>query len=98
MLFRPFGPLASVRTQPGFGNDTGYVEFWNEEDATQAEQTMHCSDVDGSNIAVTVYQPRRVSSMSEFSVTAPTFVPTSSMSPYPVSVRIDRCDQDQSLN
>ena len=27
-VFRPFGALASVRTQPGFGSDTGVVEFW----------------------------------------------------------------------
>jgi polyadenylate-binding protein len=80
-IFRPFGALASARTQAGFGNDTGVIEFWREEDALQAEEAMHCSDVDGQNIAVQVYQPRRTS--AEFSANAPTFVPSGSVFPYP---------------
>ncbi|KAF8652354.1 hypothetical protein AX16_004384 [Volvariella volvacea WC 439] len=74
-LFRPFGALASVHAQTQFGHDTGMIEFWNEEDARTAEEAMHCSDVDGSNIAVQIYQPRRVSGHSEFSPTAPPFIP-----------------------
>ncbi|KIM91560.1 hypothetical protein PILCRDRAFT_810843 [Piloderma croceum F 1598] len=80
-IFRPFGALASARTQAGFGNDTGVIEFWREEDAVLAEEAMHCSDVEGQNIAVQVYQPRRTS--AEFSANAPTFVPSGSVFPYP---------------
>ncbi|KAG6830032.1 hypothetical protein H0H87_009495 [Tephrocybe sp. NHM501043] len=85
-LFRPFGALASVRTQTHFGADTGTVEFWNEDDARAAEEAMHCADVDGHNIAVQVYQARRTSGTvtSEFNTNAPAFVPSGSMFPgYP---------------
>ncbi|KAF9458990.1 hypothetical protein BDZ94DRAFT_1172499 [Collybia nuda] len=84
-LFRPYGALASARTHTHFGPDTGMVEFWNEGDARAAEEEMHCADVDGSNIAVQVYQPRRTSgTVSEFSVNAPTFIPSAAMFPsYP---------------
>ncbi|CCL99612.1 uncharacterized protein FIBRA_01630 [Fibroporia radiculosa] len=85
-LFRAFGALASVRTQSPFGKDTGVVEFWREEDAREAEEAMHCADVEGQNIAVQVYQPRRAgagATISEFNATAPTFVPTGSVFPYP---------------
>ncbi|KAF8439043.1 hypothetical protein L210DRAFT_2241444 [Boletus edulis BED1] len=82
-LFRPYGALASVRTQTGFGSDTGVVEFWREEDARIAEEAMHCVEVEGQNIAVTVYQGRRTSSATEFSAHAPTFVPSGSVYPYP---------------
>jgi polyadenylate-binding protein len=86
-LFRPYGALASVRTQTGFGSDTGVVEFWREEDARIAEEAMHCVDVEGQNIAVTVYQGRRTSgSATEFSAHAPTFVPSGSVYPYPTQV------------
>ncbi|KAI9567562.1 hypothetical protein HD554DRAFT_2023797 [Boletus coccyginus] len=83
-LFRPFGAIASVRTQTGFGSDTGVVEFWREEDARIAEEAMHCVEVEGQNIAVTIYQGRRTSgSATEFSAHAPTFVPSGSVYPYP---------------
>ncbi|KAI0066929.1 hypothetical protein BV25DRAFT_1796079 [Artomyces pyxidatus] len=85
-LFRPFGALAGARTQAGFGKDTGVVEFWREEDARQAETAMHCADVEGQNIAVQLYQHRRTSGpVSEFSPSAPAFVPSGSgyPSPYP---------------
>ncbi|KZT65302.1 hypothetical protein DAEQUDRAFT_752640 [Daedalea quercina L-15889] len=83
-LFRPYGALASVRTQSPFGKDTGVVEYWREEDAREAEEAMHCADVEGQNIAVQVYQPRRAGvAMSEFNATAPSFVPTGSVFPYP---------------
>lgn len=39
-LFRPFGPLANVRSEAGFGPDIGVVEFWREEDARRAEEAM----------------------------------------------------------
>lgn len=85
-LFRPFGALASVRTQTAFGTDTGVVEFWREEDAREAEEAMHCVDVEGQNIAVQVYQPRRAGTgvVSEFNAAAPTFVPSGAIMPaYP---------------
>ncbi|KAG6328718.1 hypothetical protein ID866_10371 [Astraeus odoratus] len=83
-LFRPFGALASVRTQTGFGSDTGVVEFWREEDARVAEGAMHCFEVDGQNIAVTVFQNRRASGgPTEFSAHAPAFVPSGSVYTYP---------------
>lgn len=48
---------------------------------------MHCADVEGQNIAVQVYQPRRGGAgPSEFNVTAPAFVPTGSVFPYPTQV------------
>ncbi|KAJ7204787.1 hypothetical protein GGX14DRAFT_646305 [Mycena pura] len=83
-LFRQFGALASARTPTHFGPDTGMVEFWNEDDARQAEEAMHCVDIQGQNIAVQVYQPRRTSGgHAEFSANAPTFVPSGSMYAYP---------------
>ncbi|KAH9899291.1 hypothetical protein C8Q73DRAFT_638831 [Cubamyces lactineus] len=83
-LFRPFGALASVRTQAPFGKDTGVVEFWREEDAREAEEAMHCAEVEGQNIVVQIYQPRRAgAALSEFSPNAPSFVPTGSVFPYP---------------
>lgn len=96
-IFRPYGALASARTQAGFGNDTGVVEFWREEDAVRAEEAMHCSDVDGSNIAVQVYQQRRTSGVPEFSVNAPAFVPSGSVYPYPTQVRRPACDPFESF-
>ncbi|KAG6861390.1 hypothetical protein C0995_000796 [Termitomyces sp. Mi166 len=82
-LFRPFGALASARTQTHFGADTGTVEFWNEDDARAAEEAMHCADVDGHNIAVQIYQARRASGnfASEFNTNAPAFVPSGSVYP-----------------
>ncbi|KAF8221063.1 hypothetical protein L208DRAFT_1426715 [Tricholoma matsutake] len=84
-LFRPFGALASARTQTHFGADTGIVEFWNEDDARAAEEALHCADVEGQNIAVQVYQTRRTSgTVAEFNTNAPTFVPSGSVYPaYP---------------
>lgn len=82
-LFRPYGSLASVRTQ-AIGRDNGIVEFWREEDAKAAEAALHCADVDGSNIAIQLYQPRRASGLAtEFNATAPTFVPSGQVFGYP---------------
>ncbi|KAK0470555.1 hypothetical protein IW261DRAFT_1345453 [Armillaria novae-zelandiae] len=87
-IFRPYGALASARTHTHFGPDTGMVEFWNEDDARNAEDAMHCADVEGQNIAVQVYQQRRTSgAVSEFNTAAPTFIPSSSMYTYAGQVR-----------
>ncbi|KAI0090136.1 hypothetical protein BDY19DRAFT_887958 [Irpex rosettiformis] len=76
-LFRPYGALASVRTPTSVGEDTGIVEFWREEDARDAEEALHCAEVEGQNISVQLYQPRRPTAVrTEFSPNAPTFVPT----------------------
>lgn len=84
-IFRPFGALASVRIPTHFGPDTGLIEFWNEDDARQAEEAMHCADIEGQNIAIQVYQPRRTASggMNEFNPSAPSFVPSGSVFAYP---------------
>jgi len=78
-LFRPYGPMASARAnQAGFGDGTGVVEFYIEEDARAAEAALHCAEVGDSNIAVQVYQQRRASgNASEFGVNpnATSFVP-----------------------
>lgn len=77
-IFRPFGALASVRAHTQFGADTGVVEFWSEDDARQAEEAMHCAEVEGHNIAVQIYTPRRASgTVADFNAAAPTFVPVS---------------------
>jgi polyadenylate-binding protein len=88
-LFRPFGALASARTQAQFGPDTGIVEFWNENDARAAEESMHCAEVEGQNIAVVIYhQPRRTSaSFADFNPNATAFVPQGTFFPsYPNQV------------
>ncbi|KAH9171398.1 hypothetical protein EDB89DRAFT_1972402 [Lactarius sanguifluus] len=82
-LFRPFGALASVRAQTSFGQDTGLVEFWREEDARRGEEALHCADVEGQNIAVQLYHRRGSGVLSEFSPRAPPFVPSGSAYPTP---------------
>ena len=60
------------------------IEFWREDDARKAEDAMYCAQIDGHNIAIQSYQPRRASgSMSDFALGAPTFV--ASGYPYPVN-------------
>jgi polyadenylate-binding protein len=85
-LFRPYGPLASARAnQAGFGDGTGVVEFYLEDDARAAEAALHCAEVGEANIAVQVYQQRRMSgNPSEFGVNpnATSFVPGGGMVPY----------------
>jgi RNA recognition motif-containing protein len=92
-LFRPYGALASARTPTQFGPDTGMVEFWNEEDAQMAEEALHCAEVEGLNIAVQLYQPRRAShSVREFNAAAPSFVPAPvTFSPFHAQVNIRVC-------
>jgi hypothetical protein len=86
--FPSFGALASVRAQTSFGQDTGLVEFWREEDARRAEEALHCAEIDGQNIAVQLYNRRGSGVLSEFSPRAPPFVPSGSAypSPYPTQV------------
>ena len=65
------------------------MEFWREEDARRAEEALHCADVEGQNIAVQLYQQRRASGVvSEFSPSAPSFVPSGAAfaTPYPTQV------------
>ncbi|KAG8897369.1 hypothetical protein FRB99_008203 [Tulasnella sp. 403] len=121
-LFRPFGPLANVRSEAGFGPDIGVVEFWREDDAQRAEQAMRDPDAQSfvSSTAlkseaktcgyilyvlfvglpltlvfspflemllspslpcssIQVYQPRRAGGHSDFSASAPPFVPSGMM-------------------
>ena len=87
-LFRTFGALASARAQTNFGQDTGVVEFWREEDARRAEEALHCAEVDGQNIAVQLYNRRGSGVLSEFSPRAPPFIPSGSgyPAPYPTQV------------
>ncbi len=85
-IFRPFGALASARTQAGFGSDSGIVEFWREDDARDAEEAMHCADVGGQNISVQIYNPRKAGAGTEFSPNALPFVPAGGMMPYPQQV------------
>lgn len=41
-----------------------------------AEDALHCAEVEGQNIVVQLYQPRRSShSVREFNAAAPSFVP-----------------------
>ncbi|KZV65745.1 hypothetical protein PENSPDRAFT_756207 [Peniophora sp. CONT] len=82
-LFRPYGALASVKVQAGLGKDIGSVEFWREEDARQAEDALHCADVEGNTISVQVYQPQRRGPSQPFSAQAPAFVPQGHQVPYP---------------
>ena len=84
-IFRPYGPIGSARMQGQNQNDSGVIEFWNAEDAKNAEEAMHCAEVDGYNIAVQVYQPpttphppRRAGSEG-FNATAQPFVPSGSV-------------------
>jgi polyadenylate-binding protein len=87
-IFRPYGAIASARTQTGFGPDTGMVEFWREEDARVAEEAMHCVEMEGQNIAVQIYHPRRSSgNVDTLSSSAPAFVPSGSMT-YPTQVSV----------
>ena len=78
--------MASVRAnQAGFGEGTGVVEFYLEDDARAAEAALHCAEVGDSNIAVQVYQQRRTSgNASEFGVNpnATSFVPGGGVLPY----------------
>lgn len=51
---------------------------------------MHCAEVEGQNIAVQLYTPRRTSgTVTDFNAAAPSFVPASPQyTPYPTQVRV----------
>jgi polyadenylate-binding protein len=55
-----------------------------------AEEALHCAEVEGLNIAVQLYQPRRPThSVREFNAAAPSFVPAPiSFSPFHPQVTI----------
>ncbi|KZT62448.1 hypothetical protein CALCODRAFT_505513 [Calocera cornea HHB12733] len=80
-LFRPYGPLVSVRRHTAFGRDTGLVEYWREEDAQRGEQAVHCADVGGYTVAVQPYNPRRAGPQRGVDVNAPAFIPRSGSQP-----------------
>ena len=83
-IFRPYGALAAVKTRVSFAQETAMIEFWREDDARKAEDGMYCAQIDGHNIAIQSYQPRRASgSMSDFGLGASPFV--TSGYPYPVN-------------
>lgn len=82
-LFRPYGALAAVKTRVSFAQEAAMIEFWREDDARKAEDTMYCAQIDGHNIVIQSYQPRRTSgSISDFTLSAPAFV---AGYPYPVN-------------
>jgi polyadenylate-binding protein len=61
---------------------------------------LHCSEIEGRNIAVQLYQHRRASGViSEFSPSAPPFVPSGSAypTPYPTQVSFLEMTRDFSL-
>lgn len=72
-IFRGYGPISSARLQPNLGPDIAIIEFWREDDARRAEETMHCSEVDDCSITVHIYHPPR---KAEFNVAAPAFIPS----------------------
>lgn len=77
----------SAHRHTHFGPDTGMVEYFSEDHAQAAEEALHCADVDGTNIAVQIYQSRRtVSGATEFNTNAPSFVPSGSVASYPAQV------------
>ncbi len=84
-LFRPYGPIASVRAQGPFGSNSALVEFYTEEDAKCAEEALNYADVGGSNISVQPYQPRHTGSQTDWNASAPPFVPSGGAPYSPVS-------------
>jgi polyadenylate-binding protein len=83
-IFRPYGPLFSAQrilTNPQ-GHHTGFkgmasVVYYHEEDAQKAQSEMHCAEVEGKAISVTVDNvARRPSGQAPtFSPSAAPFVP-----------------------
>ena len=54
-IFRPYSPIRSAHMQVQNQNDSGVIEFWNEDNAEVSEEDMHCAEVDGYHIAIQVY-------------------------------------------
>ncbi|KZO91057.1 hypothetical protein CALVIDRAFT_547384 [Calocera viscosa TUFC12733] len=83
-LFRPFGPLVSVRRHTAFGRDTGLVEYWSEDDALRGEQAVHCADVGGFTVAVQPYiPPRPTGPQRGVDINAAPFIPRSGSQAFP---------------
>ncbi|KAK0529173.1 hypothetical protein OC834_003304 [Tilletia horrida] len=87
-LFRPFGPLARahcILSNPS-GQYTGFrgmgqLDFYDETHAQNAQNEMHCAEVDGKTISVSIDNvPRRPSGQAEFSAAAAPFVPAGARS------------------
>lgn len=85
-LFRPYGPLYSatrIVTNPA-GHHTGFrgmavVIYYNEEDAQRAQIEMHCAEVEGKSISVTIDNVAKRPSAPQntnFSASAAPFVPS----------------------
>jgi polyadenylate-binding protein len=83
-IFRPYGALANVRAGVT-GPDSALIEYWREEDARVASETLHCAEIGGANIAIQLYQPRRAPGpqVPELHPNAPSFVPTGGGFSYP---------------
>ncbi|KAH7106629.1 hypothetical protein BKA62DRAFT_826128 [Auriculariales sp. MPI-PUGE-AT-0066] len=82
-LFRPYGPLASVRIQAN-QPENAIVEYWHEENAVRAQEDLHYQEVGDRNISVQIYSAS--GRKSDFSPTAAPFVPQGMQNqhPYPV--------------
>ena len=85
-IFRPYSSIGSAHMQVQNQNESGVIEFWNEDNAKVAEEVMHCAEVDGYNIAVQVCHPPPVNlhtpwrARSEgFNAMAQPFVPSRSI-------------------
>ncbi|CAO1620122.1 unnamed protein product [Sympodiomycopsis kandeliae] len=78
-LFRPFGAIARahcILTNPA-GHHTGFrgmanVEYYDEEDAQRAQNEMHCVEIEGKTISVSI---DNVTRRGDFSAQAAPFVP-----------------------
>ncbi|KAE8230151.1 hypothetical protein CF326_g4857 [Tilletia indica] len=87
-LFRRYGPLARahcILSNPA-GQYTGFrgmgqLDFYDETHAQNAQNEMHCAEVDGKTISVSIDNvPRRPSGTAEFSAAAAPFVPAGARS------------------
>ncbi|KAK0564419.1 hypothetical protein OC861_004293 [Tilletia horrida] len=87
-LFRQYGPLARahcILTNPA-GQFTGFrgmgqLDFYDETHAQNAQNEMHCADIDGKTISVSIDNvTRRTSGQAEFSAAAAPFVPAGARS------------------
>lgn len=82
-LLRPFGALRKVTlitTSAKTGQSIGFrgsatVEYYSEDDARVAERALHCSDVGGNSISVTIDTLNRAPAAHSIRATAPVFVP-----------------------
>lgn len=84
-IFRPYGPIASAQriTTNSQGRHTGFrgtalVTFYDEKDAQRAQDDLHCAEVEGNTISVSIdtVSTRPAQSMPSFSASATPFVPS----------------------